>query len=186
MLFRRRSTEQEFEAEALPHLDALFGTAIRLTGNRSEAEDLLQEVYLQAWKSFHRYEKGTNCRAWLFAILSNKLRHYRRKKATQKVFTLDSDKSDLLESTPDEPLVPAAIEDEQILTALEKVPHDYREAVLLADVQNFSYKEIAEITESPIGTVMSRISRGRKMLRKQLADYAKEYGLGVNDTKRSA
>lgn len=177
MLFRRNTAAQEFEAEALPHLNDLYRTATRLTGNQNDAEDLMQEVYLQAWKSFDRYQRGTNCRAWLFTIMFNKLQHYRRSKATNRVFTLADADNDLLENTPGEPSSPDIISDEEVLAALERIPDDYHAVVLLADVQDFAYREIAGILDIPIGTVMSRLSRGRRLLRGMLAECARMYGV---------
>jgi RNA polymerase sigma-70 factor (ECF subfamily) len=165
---------EDFEAEALPHLNYLFRTALRVTGSRSEAEDLVQETYLQAWKSFHRFEAGTNCRAWLFKILFNMLRHHRRKLFK---FRLVEDAEEIFENTlVYEPPILQHLTDEDVLAALEKIPQQYREAVLLADVEEFSYKEIAGILGVPTGTVMSRLSRGRNLLRKHLAEFAQGFG----------
>jgi len=161
--------------EALPHLDDIFRAASRLIGNRTEAEDLVQDVYLQAWRSFHRFELGTNCRAWLFKILFNKLHHYHRARYRSK-FVKDAEEF-LEEIATYEPPVPDHIGDGDILRALDKLPPSYREAILLADVQEFAYREIAEILNIPIGTVMSRLSRGRKLLRIELADLAGTYGI---------
>jgi len=175
---------EEFEMEALPHLDSLFRAAARMVGDRTDAEDLVQEVYLQAWKSFHRYETGTNCRAWLFKILFNKIQHYYRTRYSSKVV---NDANEFLEEIAAyEPPVPEHIGDEEILMALEKLPGSYREVILLADVQEFSYREIAEILGIPIGTVMSRLSRGRKLLRIELADIARVYGInGAREDRAS-
>ena len=183
MLFRRRTTEQEFEAEALPHLDELFRTSVRLTGgDRDEAQDLVQELYVQAWKSFDRYERGTNCRAWLYSILMNKARHYHRRQQNRKVIPLsEGHEETLLANLADDARVPEHLVDEDVLTALDRISIEHREVVLLADVQEFSYKETAEIVGIPIGTVMSRLSRGRALLRKELISCAKEYG--INTTK---
>ena len=165
----------EFEAAALPHLNDLFRTALRVIGNRTEAEDLVQETYLQAWKSFHRFEAGTNCRAWLFKILFNVIHHHRRKLFK---FRLVDDAEDTFENTlVYEPPIPQHLTDEDVLAALESIPQQYREAVLLADVEGFSYKEVAETLGVPVGTVMSRLSRGRGLLRKHLADFAAALGI---------
>lgn len=174
MLFRPKIKTEEFEAAALPHLNDLFRTAASLLGTRTEAEDLVQETYLHAWKSFHRFEPGTNCRAWLFKILFHRLHHQRR-----KWFRLRLAKSeDVLESTvPYEPPVPETLQDEEILAALEKIPEDFREVVVLADVEEFSYKEVAAALDIPVGTVMSRLSRGRRLLRKELAEVAASMGI---------
>jgi len=156
----------EFESVALPYLNNLFQTAVRLTGNQAEAEDLVQEVYLQAWKSFRQFEKGTNCRAWLFKILSNKTMHYYRGRIKFE-FVTESEK--VLEVLACAPVIPERLCDQEIIASLEKIPHFYREVVLLADVEEFSYKEIAAMLEIPVGTVMSRLSRGRRLLRVDLS-----------------
>jgi RNA polymerase sigma-70 factor (ECF subfamily) len=172
-MFSRPKTD-EFEAAALPHLNELYRTASSLLRDRTEAEDLVQETYLHAWKSFHRFQPGTNCRAWLFKILFHRLYHLRR-----KWFRLRLAKSeDVLEQTLEyEPPVPDKLSDEEVLAALQKVPEDFREVLLLADVEEFSYKEVAAALEIPVGTVMSRLSRGRRLLRKELAGLAASMGI---------
>ena len=154
----------------------LYRTAVRLLGDGAKAEDVVQETYLQAWKSFARFTPGTNCRAWLFKILVNTIHHHRR-----NWFNLRrvADSDEILERTavctgP----VPERIARAEILRALTSLPADYRAAVLLADVDEFSYKEIAGILNVPLGTVMSRLSRGRKLLREQLSELARSYGIG--------
>lgn len=165
---------ENFEAAALPHLNQLFRTAARLVGNRTEAEDLIQETYLQAWKSFHRFELGTNCRAWLFRILLNKAKHHRQRLFRRKSHNGGAELESALEYRPP---INEQLGDEDVLRALGRLPRHYRETVLLADVEDFSYREIAAVQRVPIGTVMSRISRGRKLLRAELADVAKSYGI---------
>lgn len=155
-----------FEAEALPHSDDLYRTAVRVIGDRETAEDLVQETYLEAWKSFRRFEPGTNCRAWLFKILFHVIHHHRRKWFRFK-FTSE-DESMLDQILVYEAPIPQDITDEDMLAALDRVPQNYREVLLLADVQEFSYKEVADTLSIPIGTVMSRLSRGRDILRTQL------------------
>ena len=178
--FRGRSPGQEFEAEALPHLDELYRTAVRLLGgDRTEAQDLVQDVFAQAWKSFDRYEPGTNCRAWLYRILINKARHYLRARYTRKVIPLSEGSGGVPEVSGGLVPVPERISDREVLNALDRLSAEHREIVLLADVQEFSYKEIAEILEVPVGTVMSRLSRGRAVLREALADSAREYGINT-------
>lgn len=173
--------KQSFEAEALPHLDELYRTAIRLLGgDRTEAEDLVQDVFAQAWKSFDRYEPGTNCRAWLYRILMNKVQHYQRRRYTRKVLPLsEHGNNNALEVSGGLVPVPEQICDKDVLAALERLSDEHREIVLLADVQEFSYKEIAEILEVPIGTVMSRLSRGRAVLREALVLCAQEHGINT-------
>ena len=175
MFFSRTAKAEDFEQAAMPHLNDLFRTAQRVVGNRSEAEDLVQEAYLQAWKSFHRFEPGTNCRAWLFKILFHVIHHHRRKWYNSK---LAREGEEILEQTiAYEPPVPQHLSDEEVLMAFERIPDQYREVVLLADVQELSYKEVAAALEIPIGTVMSRLSRGRRLLREGLSGFAEEYGI---------
>ncbi len=172
----RQAAQQRFAEEALPHRNDILRTAIRmLGGDRGRAEDVLQEVYLQGWKSFDRFEAGTNCRAWLFKILFHCVNHYRRKWFR---FPLLKESEEFLEDnvaarTPP----PDKLTDGQILAALDAIPADFRAVVLLVDVEEFTYKEVSEILSVPIGTVMSRLSRGRKLLRTQLAEVARSYGI---------
>ena len=169
---------EDFDSIALIHLDALFRTALRVLGDQSEAEDIVQETYLQAWKSFHRFEKGTNCRAWLFKIMFHVIHHHRR-----KIFNLKlvKESEEILEDTlVYEPAVFEYLTDEEVLLAFEKIPQQYREVLMLADIQEFSYKEIAETLGIPVGTVMSRLSRGRRLLRIELAGFVQSSRV-VND-----
>ena len=166
---------QEFEAAALPHLNDLFRTATRLLRSSTEAEDIVQETYLLAWKSFDRFEPGTDCRAWLFTIMFNAVRHYRRRWFDRRV---TGEAAEILEETVSyTPPVPEELTDQDVLAALDGIPPEFRVVVLLADVQEFSYKEIAGILRVPMGTVMSRLSRGRQLLRIALGDLARSYGL---------
>jgi RNA polymerase sigma-70 factor (ECF subfamily) len=171
------SSLERFETEAMPHLDDIFRTATRILGDRARAEDVAQEVYLQAWKSFHRFEPGTNCRAWLFKILFHCVNHHRRKwfrlpllKETEEFL-----EAHLVQPEP----IPEHLTDAGILAALDRIPADFRAVILMVDVEEFAYKEAAEILSIPIGTVMSRLSRGRNLLREQLEDVAKDYGIGT-------
>ena len=170
-------TVAQFEAEALPHLNDLFRTAVRILGDRNRAEDVAQEVYLQAWKSFDRFESGTNCRAWLFKILFHCVNHHRRKWFRFPVLkeTEEFLEANLVAPSP----IPDQLKDEDILAALDRIPAEFRSVVLLVDVEEFAYKEAAEILSVPIGTVMSRLSRGRKLLREQLTEVARSYGIGA-------
>lgn len=172
MLFGRKIETKEFEAAALPHLNDLYRTAARLVHERAEAEDLVQETYLQAWKSFHRFQPGTNCRAWLFKILLNKIKHHRR-----QWFRLKRESDDTLVNLAYQPPIPEDLSDEEVLRALAKLPTYYREAILLTDVRELSYKEAAFILGVRVGTVMSRLSRGRRLLRAELAAVAESYGI---------
>ena len=174
VLFFQKANSEEFEAVALPYLNDLFRTARRLLGEQLGAEDVVQEVYLQAWKSFHRFERGTNCRAWLFTIMFNTIHHYRRKWSSS---LQDEGGEGLEEKLHYTPPVPETLTDEDVLGALDRIPPDFRAVVLLADVEEFSYKEVAGILKIPIGTVMSRLSRARKLLRDELAAVAQSYGI---------
>jgi RNA polymerase sigma-70 factor (ECF subfamily) len=167
--------ENHFEAAALPHLDDLFRAASHIVGNRANAEDVVQETYLQAWKSFDRFELGTNCRAWLFKILFHVIQHHRRKSFRLKL----TDEGDEVfeQMLVYEPPVPQDLSDEEVLAAFKKLPEQYREVVLLSDVYDFKYKEIGETLGIPQGTVMSRLSRGRQLLRGHLAEFAEAAGV---------
>jgi RNA polymerase sigma-70 factor (ECF subfamily) len=167
----------EFEAIAMPHRNDLYRTARRTLGNPTEAEDVVQETYLQAWKSFHRFEPGTNIRAWMFKILFHVIQHHRRK--SYRLVTVKEEEEFIFDRLTYEPPVPQELRDEDVLAALDRVPAHFRSVILLADVQEFSYKEIAESLSIPIGTVMSRLNRGRKILRDALASVAAHYGEGV-------
>jgi RNA polymerase sigma-70 factor (ECF subfamily) len=171
------SAAELFELEAMPHMGDIYRTALRVLGEKGRAEDVSQEVYLQAWKSFHRFEPGTNCRAWLYKILFHCVNHHRRKWFR---FPQLKETEEFLEAnlTAPEP-VPDHLSDADILAALDGVPADFRSVVLLIDVEEFAYKDAAEILDVPIGTVMSRLSRGRKLLREKLKDVARSYGIGV-------
>lgn len=174
-------TPETFEAEAMQFINDLYRTAVRLTMNQTEAEDLVQETYMQAWKSFAHYEIGTNCRAWLYKILFNKFDHYRRKKYTRAKYLQEADElvfDNAVYSAP----IPENLTDTEIIGALNKLPEHYRSVVLLADVHEFDYKEVADILEIPIGTVMSRLSRARTQLRKSLSKVAVEYGVKKAET----
>lgn len=168
----------DFESAAMPHLADIYRTACSLTGNASDGQDLAQDVYLQAWKSFHRFELGTNCRAWLYKILFHRMSHFRRK--AHRYQTLPEENT--LEQTLAAP-VPAGdqLTDRQVLAALDRLSPQFREVLLLADVQEFSYKEVAETLEIPIGTVMSRLSRARAQLREDLREVAAGFGIGKKD-----
>lgn len=177
-----------FHEEAVPHLDALYGTALRMTKSESDAEDLIQETMLKAFRYFDKYEKGTNCKAWLFKIMTNTFINRYRKKQKRKEYLIDDDFRPLQEraEAPEHTPFHESFESEdhlyfkmfgdEVKRALEEIPVDFRMVVLLADLQDFAYKEIAEIMDCPIGTVMSRLYRGRRMLQTQLAEYAKTQG----------
>lgn len=163
-------TINEFESAAMPHMNDLYRTARRTLGNQAEAEDVVQETYLQAWKSFHRFEPGTNIRAWMYKIMFHVIQHHRRK--SYRLVTLKEEEEFVFDQLIYEPPVPQELRDEDVLAALDRVPQHFRSVILLADVQEFSYKEIAETLSIPMGTVMSRLNRGRQMLRTHLAGFA--------------
>jgi RNA polymerase sigma-70 factor (ECF subfamily) len=177
-----------FEALVGEHLDGLYGTALRLTRNRAAAEDLVQDTFLKAWRSFRTFQDGTNARAWLYKILMNAyIDSYRR--ASRQPETVDHEdvgdfylyaraqQSDEYRRAGDpEEVLLSKIMDADVKEALEQVPEPFRAAVILADLQDFSYKEIAEILDIPIGTVMSRLYRGRRHLQRLLWDYARRAG----------
>ena len=177
---------QRFERDAMPYLDQLYGAAMRLTRNPSDAEDLVQETFLRAFGAFDTFTDGTNLRAWLFRILTNTYINQYRKKQRQpfqssaddladwQLHEAESHTSTGLRSAEDEAL--DRLTDADVVDAMAAIPEDFRLAVYLADVEGFSYKEIAEIMETPIGTVMSRLHRGRKLLRESLRDYAIDRG----------
>lgn len=171
------SLANEFARTALSHLPEVFRLARRLSGDADMAADLLQETYLQAWKSFHRFEAGTNCRAWLYRILLNVWSHERRRR-TRDPIVFGSEPGDL-ETVSAEPPIPDDLTGTQVLEALNRLPAAHRSIVILADVEDLSYREIAEILQIPIGTVMSRLSRGRRALRQELASYARTLGIGL-------
>lgn len=176
-----------FERDALPYLDQLFGAAMRMTRNPSDAEDLVQETFVKAYSAFHQYRDGTNLKAWLFRILTNTyINHYRkRQRQPQQYSTGEFEDWQMVKAdiNPTEGLRPADVEalarltDSDVIDAMGDLPEDFRLAVYLADVEGFPYKEIAEIMDTPVGTVMSRLHRGRKQLRVTLGDYARERGL---------
>ncbi|QQO79160.1 sigma-70 family RNA polymerase sigma factor [Actinomyces sp. HMT897] len=182
-----------FEVEAMPYLDQLYGAAMRMTRNPADAEDLVQDTYVRAFASFHQYRPGTNLKAWLYRILTNTFINSYRRRQRQPLQT-DADavedwqlhraaSHDSVGLPSAESLALDALPDSDIKDALGQLSEDRRLAVYLADVEGFSYKEIAEIMDTPIGTVMSRLHRGRRQLRGLLADYAREYGYGQTEGK---
>jgi RNA polymerase sigma-70 factor, ECF subfamily len=189
-----QAKKREFEELFLPLLDNLYSIALRMTRNEKDAEDLVQETYLKAFRFFHRFERGTNARAWALTILTNTFRtRYRKKKQEPAMVDFEavenfclademvkeitaSDKSEARSAD----IVTSVLKDyvsDDIIEALENVPEQFRIAVLLSDVEGFSYQEISEILGISVGTVKSRIFRGRKILQKQLWDFARQRGI---------
>jgi len=183
------SSQEQFTSDAMQYAPQLFSTALRMTRNRSDAEDLVQETYIKGWRSFHTFQEGTNLRAWLFRIMTNTyINKYNAQKRKGTEVELDdveelflykrlgSIDQSLLSSSAEDQMIELFTDDE-VKNALEALPEDFRMPVLLSDVDGFSYKEISEMLEIPIGTVMSRLHRGRKAMQKMLYEYARERGL---------
>ena len=176
----------DFDSQAMPYLDSLYNTAYRMTRSSEDAEDLVQETYFKAYKYYDKFEEGTNLKAWLFKILKNTfINSYRKKQQAppradfadieESFESIVRDDSGQQAKTPEEELLDKVL-DEDVQHAMEELPHDYRMVVLLADLEGFSYKEIADILEIPVGTVMSRLYRGRRLLEEALLKYAREHG----------
>ncbi|MGA3244467.1 MAG: sigma-70 family RNA polymerase sigma factor [Bacteroidota bacterium] len=187
-----RSTKKkhtEFEAEALPHMDVLYNFALRTTGNEDDARDLLQETYLKAYRFWDKYEKGTNIRAWLFRIMKNSyINRYRKEiKEPDKVDYDDIENfynTIRAESTDPNDLqqqLYGNLLGDEVTKALQSLPDDFRTVVILCDIEGLTYEEIAEFVECPIGTVRSRLHRGRKLLQAKLFEYAKQQGMIKGD-----
>ena len=187
----------EFETEALRHLDALYRTALRMTRSEADAEDLVQETYIRAFRFKDQFTLGTNMKAWLFRILTNTfINTYRRKTAQPEVTDLDGidefslyrrmadDRAASTSPDPEAELLNSVV-DTEVTDALEELPEKFRTTVLL-DVEGFSYKEIAEMLSIQIGTVMSRLHRGRKFLQKRLYDLARERGIAAVRTPQKS
>ncbi len=181
---------KEFEAEGLPHMDALYRTALRMTKNEGDAEDLVQEAIVKAYRHWDKFEKGSNCRAWLFKIMTNIfINDYRSKSRAPVSVNVDDIDDNFLygqlanlgpSETPEQALF-AKVFDDDVRKAIEELPDDFRIVVILSFLEGFSYQEIADIVDLQLGTVKSRLHRGRKLLQKQLYEYAVRNGY-IKDT----
>jgi len=185
-------TQNEFEKQVLPHLDSLYSAAMRMTRNSSDAEDLVQEAILLAFRHFEQFQRGTNVRAWLFRILTNTFINSYRKKSREPervdmpdvedfYFLSQAKRNNDLGSNPESQVLGKFLHDD-ITAAIDKLPDEFRMVVILNAVEGFAYQEIAEILDIPIGTVRSRLYRGRKLLQKLLYEQAREMGYVASQT----
>lgn len=180
---------EEFNKEAMPHMKLLHNYAYRMTNNQLDADDLVQETYLRAFRFFHKFERGTNCKAWLFRIMKNLyINNYRKaQKEPGKVDYeevenfFDSIRSEKIDSNDLQQKVFSNLLDDELLTALNSLQDDFKTVVILCDLEGLSYEEIAEFLNCPVGTVRSRLHRGRKLLQMKLADYARNKGYDVDN-----
>lgn len=183
-----------FERDAMKYVDQLYAAALRMARHPADAEDLVQEAYTKAFSSFHQFKPGTNLKAWLYRILTNTYINLYRKRQREphqahtdtvedwQLAQASNHDAKGLESAEAEAL--SRLPDDEVKRALQSIPEDFRMAVYYSDVEGFSYKEISEIMNTPVGTVMSRLHRGRKLLRDLLADYAEEHGIKQQTTSK--
>ena len=181
--------QREFNTEMIPHMDALYNFAIRLANDPNDAEDLVQDTIVKAYRFFSSYERGTNAKAWLFRILKNSYINNYRKQSKQP-FQVDYDeistyyesvRSERSDTTDMEEIMYRELLDDEVTRALNKLPEDFRTVVLLCDIEGFTYEEIANMLDVPIGTIRSRLHRGRNLLRTSLSQYASRRGFGEDD-----
>jgi RNA polymerase sigma-70 factor (ECF subfamily) len=179
-------TRESFEREVLPHLDSIYSMALRLARNPEDANDLLQETVLRAYRFFHQYTPGTNSRAWVLTILFNNFRNGYRKSGREQVSQSEAEFTERLEAeslaadqtrSDPEALAFANVMGPEVTAALESIPEEFRVALLLVDVQELSYQEVSGVLMVPVGTVKSRVSRGRSLLREALLSFAKGKGI---------
>lgn len=181
---------EAFSRIALVHLDAIYNSALRLTGNTADAEDLVQETFLKAYRFFHRFRKDSNCLAWLFKIMKNSyINRFRQKAREPNTISNDALNESLdgrvfeqkdLSGSPEEDVLDRVLDDE-VEEAIRALPEEFKMVVLLSDIEGLQYKEIADILSCPIGTVRSRLSRGRRLLKRQLWEYARDHGFVDKD-----
>lgn len=193
MTVRKSDKQRAFEGEALVHADLLYNFALRMTGNPADADDLVQETYLKAYRFWDKYEQGTNIRAWLFRILKNSyINRYR--KESKEPDTVDYDEiKNFYTSIRDESTDPNDLQesvfgnllDDDVSTAVAQLPEDFRTVVILCDIEGLTYEEIAQFVDCPLGTVRSRLHRGRKLLQAKLYRYAKERGYLTSSVRSS-
>lgn len=191
---KSKSAKQEFERACLEHLDALYASALRLTRSSSDAEELVQDTYLRALRFGHKFEWGTNLKAWLFRIQTNAFineyrhkgreRRYLERAANETIYDEVFDREAQAFAADPEAHAFTKFFKEDLDRALDELPDDFRMVVVLADMEGFSYKEIAEMIDCPIGTVMSRLHRGRRLLQRELVDYAVEAGLAAKGAQK--
>ena len=185
---KRTETERhkEFEEEALVHLDLLYNTAVQMTRNVADAQDLVQETFVKAYRFFDKFKRGTNCKAWLFKIMKNNFINTFRKRAKEPAKVDFEDVEAVLEAKPEKEALPegSALEqafeelvEDDVKEALDQLPFEFRMVTILSDVQGLSYQEIANVMECPIGTVRSRLSRARRFLQGKLYDFARKRGI---------
>jgi RNA polymerase sigma-70 factor (ECF subfamily) len=188
-ILRRSDKQVAFEREALPHSDLLYNYALRMTNNPADADDLVQETYLKAYRFWDKYEQGTNIRAWLFRIMKNSyINRYR--KETKEPDTVDYEdvqnfysliKDETADSNDLQQKLFGNLLDDDVAKAIAELPDDFRTVVILCDIEGLTYEEIAEFVDCPLGTVRSRLHRGRRLLRGRLVEYARNRGYVVED-----
>lgn len=181
-----RSTRESFEREVMPHLDSIYSMALRLARNREDASDLVQDTILRAYRFFHQYTPGTNSRAWVLTILFNNFRNGYRKSGREQVSQTEDEFTERLEAeslaadqsrSDPESLAFANVMAPEVTAALDAIPEDFRVALLLVDVEELSYREVSDVLEVPVGTIKSRVSRGRSLLREALLSSVQKKGL---------
>ncbi len=178
------NVDQEFVKEAIPHMDSLYNFALKMTNDSDDASDLLQETYLKAYRFFDKFERGTNCKAWLFRIMKNSFINIYRKNIREPDKIDYDEVENFYENIKSDSATPNDLErelfenvlDDEAMTAVQSLPDDFRTVILLCDIEGFTYEEIADFIDCPIGTVRSRLHRARKMLAVKLHNYAKKKG----------